>query len=445
VLTAWLASSAWLYRVSVGQADRQLDTALVYAAHALLAVLAHEAPESDQIDLSPVTETRADQVVYQLQPVGGPIVLRSPGAPVGPMTTSPEVGFTDAVVEGRPYRVYTLQTSDGVLVIHVGQPTAIRSAMARAAAIELVWPGLVLLGVLAVGVWAIVRGVTTPVERFAHELDARSPEDPQPVNAFDLPRELRPVETAVSRLLERVHAALLHERTLTADAAHELRTPLATLRTQAQVALRARNAGERTEALRDLIAGSDRAARLIGAVLTMARLDAQRVCLLPDRKVDLAQLVRHAIAELALRAEQRGVRVESALEVTQADVDEDALGIAVRNLIDNALRYARTRIVVESRLEDGALVLAVRDDGPGMAPEIAARAFDRFYRGEQGDTGSGLGLALVRRVAELHSGTVRLGAGLDGTGTAVEIVLPAVQPKNSTISETSTEAASSAM
>ncbi len=445
VLFAWLASGAWLYRIQTEQTDRQFDTALVYAAHALLAVLAHEAPESDQIDLTPVTEARVDQLVYQLRVSGGPVLMRSPGAPLADLAPSSDTGFSVHQVEHRDYRVYTLATSDGLFTIHVGQPASVRATMAHAAALEVLLPAVLLLLVLELGLWLIVRSVTAPVARFARELDARAAEDTMPMSATDLPAELRPVETAVIGLVQRMQSALLHERTLTADAAHELRTPLAALRTQAQVALRTRDPVDRDEALRDVIAGSDRAARLIGAVLTLAQLDARRSCVYPRRNVDLAALVRQVQADFGSTARRQGVELTTGLAVPVIEGDEDALAIALRNLVDNALRYARSEIRIESHAEDSAVALVVRDDGPGMTEEVAQRAFDRFYRGERGTaTGSGLGLSLVRRIAQLHSGTVRLADGLRGTGTSIELVLPQGQAKNADISASSAAGASSA-
>ncbi len=179
------------------------------------------------------------------------------------------------MVDGVAYRVFTLLEPRRRAAIHVGQRVADRDALVRSMALQLLLPGVVVVMVLSIGVWFIVRRVTAPVIAFSSAIDARAPTDSGTVVVEDLPSELQPVGQAVNRLLERVKSALLKERTLTADAAHELRTPLAALRAQAQVALRARDDAERSESLQALIGGVDRATRLVETVLALARLDAR--------------------------------------------------------------------------------------------------------------------------------------------------------------------------
>jgi two-component system sensor histidine kinase QseC len=276
---------------------------------------------------------------------------------------------------------------------------------------------------LAGGAWLIVRKVTAPVVDFSHAIDARTPGDATPVRADALPAELGPVGQAVNRLLARVEAALLHERTLTADAAHELRTPLAALRAQAQVALRSRADAERDAALRELIGGVDRAVRGVDSVLTLARLDTRRIDVAALPAVQLPAFVRLVAAEFEPTARARGIVLELDVPPLELRGDADALAILLRNLLDNALRHAAGVVRVQARAADLMVELAVRDDGPGMTPEQRSRAFDRFYRGAEGG-GAGLGLALVKRIAELHGGSAALVDGLDGRGLGVEVVLP---------------------
>jgi two-component system sensor histidine kinase QseC len=277
---------------------------------------------------------------------------------------------------------------------------------------------------LAGGAWLIVRKVTAPVVDFSHAIDARTPGDASPVRVDALPAELAPVGQAVNRLLARVEAALLHERTLTADAAHELRTPLAALRAQAQVALRSRVDAERDAALRELIGGVDRAVRGVDSVLTLARFDARRIDPAALRPVQLPALVRLVAAEFEAAARTRGIALQIDVPPLALRGDADALAILLRNLLDNALRHAAGAVRVEARAAAAGVRLAVRDDGPGMTPEQRSRAFDRFYRGTEGG-GAGLGLALVKRIAELHGGSAALVDGLDGRGLGVEVVLAA--------------------
>jgi two-component system sensor histidine kinase QseC len=279
--------------------------------------------------------------------------------------------------------------------------------------------------VLAAGVWLIVRRVTAPVIGFAGAIDARAPGDSAPVRLDGLPTELRPVGLAVNRLFARVEDALQHERTLTADAAHELRTPLAALRAQAQVALRARNEGERSEALQALIGGVDRATRLVETVLALARLDARSIDRAALPAISLEEIANQAADALRALPRARSIRIDVDVPALTIRADPDSLPIALRNLGENALRHAASRMRIEARAEAGAVTIAVCDDGPGMTADQRARAFDRFYRGGPDGGGAGLGLALVKRVAEMHGGHVRFEAGLEGRGLGVEIELPA--------------------
>ncbi|MFN9212368.1 MAG: sensor histidine kinase, partial [Betaproteobacteria bacterium] len=210
--------------------------------------------------------------------------------------------------------------------------------------------------------------------------------------------------------------------------AHELRTPLAGLRAQAQWAQRASDAGERSEALANVIAAADRCARLADAVLTLARLDAARFDPAEQTPMPLADLARLVLGDVQGAAEAGGIALETEVQPLSLRVDPDALAIALTNLLANAIRYARSRVRLEARVQnDGSLLLAVRDDGPGVPLAERARLFDRFFRGEraEGGSGNGLGLALAKRVAELHGGSIAYARGLNEHGAGFEIVLPA--------------------
>ena len=456
---AWGASSLWMYRSAVDEIGALHDAALVETAHAVLAVADREVrrdlqratergarqafgrdarrgrersrererddeePEHE-VELPRIGHDHPEFVYYQVRARDGALAYRSPGAPQAALAAPGARGFSIATVDGAGYRVYSLRAGDDGATIHVAQPLADRARLSRAGALRLALPGLALAAALVLAVGLVVRRVTAPVIRYSASIDARAPGEVAPVADPGLPRELRPVAQAVNRLLARVEEALRHERTLTADAAHELRTPLSALRAQAQVALRARGNAERAEALAALIAGVDRAAALVGAVLTLARLDAQQLDPAAQAPVDLAALAQRVVDELAPAAAGRGVRVATALAEVSIRGDADALAILLRNLLDNAIRHARQTVTLTLEEHAGSIRLVVRDDGPGLAPEQAARVFDRFYRGaSETATGTGLGLALVRRVAELHGGSVAV-ESTAGAGAVFTVRLP---------------------
>jgi signal transduction histidine kinase len=427
-VASWAAGGLWLYRSALAESGRLFDVALAQTAHAVLEVVAHEwLDEREEVELESIDHAFAGTLYYQVRDGDGAIVYRSPGAPLDPLESAAASGFSDRRVGGVDYRVYSLQAPPDRGLIHVAQPHRERLAAARAAAVRLLAPALVFALLLAGIVWWIVRRVTAPLVAFSRAIDARAPGDATPVHIDALPDELAPVGQAVNRLLERVEAALLHERTLTADAAHELRTPLAALRAQAQIALRSRDDAERRVALRELIGGVDRATRAVDSVLTLARLDAQRQDMGRLQDVALAPLARLVAAEFDARRNGTGGARDIALEVDVPPLtvrgDADALAIMLRNLVDNALRHAEGAVRVEAQATADGVRLAVLDDGPGMTDEQRSRAFDRFYRAAEGG-GAGLGLALVKRIAELHRARVTLGAGIAGRGLGVGVVFP---------------------
>ncbi|MDE2457311.1 MAG: sensor histidine kinase N-terminal domain-containing protein, partial [Burkholderiales bacterium] len=412
-LVVWSASSLWLYRAAIAESDRLSDSALDNTAHAVMAVVRNEASELTEskegvgFELAVIGQDKRNDIVYQVRGPNGLMVFRSHGAPSAPLAGPRDRGFGYADIQGERYRVYSLAIELDAAVIHVGEPMSRRNALAHASAIRLLLPGAALMLALVLAVAWSVGLATRPVVRYARALDALAPDAESSVDGTRLPLELQPVVRAIERLLARVRDSLLRERTLTADAAHELRTPLAALRLQAQVARRARHAGERDAALGELLSGTDRAARMVDSVLALARLDAASGASIQQRSVDLGALARLVIAEFAPAAAQRGIAISLQADASRAGGDEDALAIALRNLLGNALRHARTRVQVEVSGLAGGVVLAVRDDGPGFSEAAARRAFHRFYRGNEAGRpahdGAGLGLALVLRVAQLHS------------------------------------------
>ena len=232
---------------------------------------------------------------------------------------------------------------------------------------------------------------------------------------------------ALNTLLGRISVALEGERRFTANAAHELRTPLAAIRAQLHLARSARDDDERRQALDRLQQGLERGVRVVTQLLALARLDPETT--LPDAcAVDLGEIARTVCAELAPAALQRAQ--ELSLEVSPgtpaARGNPDLLAMLLSNLVDNAIRYGRRdgHIDVTVSGRDDGVQVEVRDDGPGIPAALRERVFERFFRIEHEQPGTGLGLALVRRIAELHGGRVELADGDAGRGLRASLVLP---------------------
>jgi two-component system sensor histidine kinase QseC len=380
----------------------------------------------DELDLEHAGDGRhARKVAFQIWQ-DGELSLHSPSAPNEPLAEQKE-GFSEREIDGRRWRVYSTRDAGRHIQIHVGERLDIRDKLAVELAENLLRPLLFGLPVLAVLIWLAVRQGLRPLDALAAEVAARAPGNLAPIEIGQNPAETRPLIERLNTLFARLGRSLEQERRFTADAAHELRTPLAGIRAQAQVALGAGDEASRSHALHAAIAGCDRATHLVEQLLTLARIDAAGSA--PSETISLRALAQDVLADLAPQALEKGI----ALELVDGEDCEVAghgtwLRILLRNLLDNALRYSRTgdAVRVEIGREHGRPALWVIDTGPGIPEAERAQVRERFYRVlGTGERGSGLGLSIVQRIAEVHGGELRLLPGDDGRGLKAGVVFAA--------------------
>lgn len=317
-------------------------------------------------------------------------------------------GFEDMVLGSDPWRVYYLRSASGDWTVAVGQASEERSEVLQGLLIGQLLPWLLMLPVLLAAMTLAVRHALKPVRVLAADLSGRGPDDLHMVATAELPTEVVPLVRAMNRLFDKIRRTLEHERRLTADAAHELRTPLAALRAQWEAARVAGDAVTRDAAFTHVGEGILRLERVVTQLLALSGVESR-----PDSvfasAVDWRRVVQDALSDSLPLIESSGGDVDVAWPRDGAAPlplagDEALLTLLVRNLVDNALRYGGRRVVV--RLAPDALV--VEDDGPGVTDEVLARLGDRFFRPPgQAAPGSGLGLSIVRRVAHLHGLSVR--------------------------------------
>lgn len=333
-------------------------------------------------------------------------------------------GFRDIVLADHPWRVYYLQSLDGRWLVAAGQKVEEREELVLDLTLGQLLPWLMVLPVLlAVMVWAVRRALA-PVRQLARELGERSAEALHPVPAGEVPAELRPIFVAMNGLFTRIEETLARERRFTADAAHELRTPLAVLRAQWDVVRRAGSPDERTQAEAKLGAGLDRLDRLVTQMLALARLD-RNTLPQPLAAVDWPALVETALSDCLPLAERRSI--EFACEgppdgaaALPLQGDAALLAVMLRNLLDNATRYAPEGSTVQLRLDRDRI--EIENAGPPLDATVARRLGERFYRPDgQDEAGSGLGLSIVHRVAALHGLAVVHGTLDDGRGVRVTL------------------------
>ena len=309
-------------------------------------------------------------------------------------------------------------------VIQVAQPALIRKRLAADAALRSVTPLLLLAPVMALVGWWLASFTLRPLRQVAAGVRARDVGTLAPLPTAGLPDEVAPLVAALNSLLQRLAQSLDRQRAFVADAAHELRSPLTALKLQVQMLQRAADESARNAATASLAAGIDRAARLVEQLLALARSEPGAPAA-PHQALDLSELVREAVADTVPYARSRGTEFELFADTPVAlHGDRAALGALVRNLADNAVRYAPAGSRVELRvgLEVGRPTLQVDDAGPGIPAAERERVFDRFYRRGQADEGgTGLGLAIVRSVAAQHGAAVTLGDSPLG-GLRVQVV-----------------------
>ncbi|MBI2383052.1 MAG: sensor histidine kinase N-terminal domain-containing protein [Gammaproteobacteria bacterium] len=416
-----LATAAMIYRDARRHVGALLDAHLAQTASLLIAQGRHELEEIE-LEHTPELHRYGHKVAFQVWR-DGHLLLHSANAPESRLSPRDE-GFSDARIGGRRWRVFGGWDREREVLIQVGEEYAARDRIAASVARNALLPLLVSLPALAVLIGLAVKRGLRPLDVLGRELTRRDPGKLAPLAPADLPAELRPLVDALNRLFLRVEGSIENERRFTADAAHELRTPIAAVRAQAQVAQGATRDAERRHALDGVVAGCDRAARLVDQLLTLARLDPVR--LRRDAEVcDLRALARTVAAEVAPAALAQGVEIEVE-EGAAARVRGDAalLSILLRNLLDNAVRHGGGTPV---RIACGERAISVSDRGPGVPAERRSELGRRFHRlPGSAAPGSGLGLSIVHRVAELHGADLRFDAGADGRGLTVTVRFPAV-------------------
>ena len=359
--------------------------------------------------------------VVQVWSADGLRVFQSAARAALPKHTA--LGFSDVHAHGTTYRVYSMQSH--ARTIQVAQDMAARREMASTLALRMVAPIAVMAPLLMLVVWWVVSASVAPVSRVRRQVAERQADDLTEVSEAGLPDEIRPLVHELNLLFTRVRQAFEAQRSFVADAAHELRSPLAALKLQAQGLQRATSDAAREVAVARLTAGIDRATRLVEQLLVLARQQASAATGAKPGPVSLAEISRLAVADAAPLAQARQID----LGLGQADEDRisghpDALRILVRNLLDNAVKYtpAGGTVDLEVRRDADRLVLSVDDSGPGIAEEDRERVLDRFYRiAGTPTTGSGLGLSIVKSIAELHGATLWLGHSQRLGGLRVEV------------------------
>jgi two-component system sensor histidine kinase QseC len=414
---ARLATSA---RVLEALAARQLEHATVAAPIVIalpgpLESASHDTP-------GPLGHYYETKIAFQMRDAGGRLLARSASAPESAFAPLAP-GFATRPFGGEDWRVFTLRS--GEVWVQVAEKDDVRGELAEKLAYASVAPLLAGIPLLLALLALIIRYGLAPLSGLARQVAARQPGSVEPLALARTPAEIAPLVEALNGLLARVREALERERRFTADAAHELRTPLAALKVHAQNAARATTEAERRASLERMLQGLERTVYLAEQMLALSRAAAAGEAV----RVPLRALAQEAMEAVQPRAAERRVRLElDAAEECTVHGDRGKLLSLVTNLLDNAVRYGPEggRVRLALRREDGRAVLSVSDEGPGIPAELRERVFESYYRvpGSAG-TGSGLGLAIVKEIAAAHGARVAVEEGTGGIGTRIAVAFAA--------------------
>jgi two-component system OmpR family sensor kinase len=400
------------YRSALLEADRMFDYHLQEVARSVHGGLPFS-PGSSEMEFS-----------VRIWSPDGTEVYRS-GA--REMPSQAVLGFSDALVDGVRFRIYSLRTPENT--IQIAQDLDARSQRARSIAWRAILPIILLAPMLMLAVWWLIEHALSPVQRMRKQVAARAANDLSPLPTQGVPEEVLPLVSEINLLFGRLQRARAAQQQFIADAAHELRSPLTALKLQSQALRKPMDDTARHAALERLDEGMERAIELSGQLLSLAREEAGEP-MSHFEDVDLEQLAREVVAEVLPQAQVRAIDLGLASGAALAVPGQrQALHVLLRNLLDNAIKYTPPHGTVDLRIEreaDGGAELVVEDSGPGIAEEERDRVFDRFYRVPGGDApGSGLGLAIVKAVAERHHARIELGRSQRLGGLRVAVRFPA--------------------
>jgi two-component system sensor histidine kinase QseC len=400
-----------LFDAQLAQSARVL---LELSAHELYEQLAYAAQRGEDISEHVATQIHKYQqeIDFQIWVGDGLLAVRSENAPSTPLVNVDE-HFSDRTFNDRRWRVYSISNDDKTIRVQVGQHYDERDQLSTSISTRLITSFAIMLPLLALLILVSVGQAMAPLKKITNQIENRKIDNLQPIGLQQVPQEVVPMIKALNSLFQRLQSAFENITLFTANAAHELRTPLAAQKLHAQVAMQTDNQTARDDALQEVVLGVNRATNLVEQLLTLSRLDPEGA-LKENEVADLYKITEDKLAELTPYALKK--YIEISLDFKESPLvngKEAMLAILVRNIVENAIRYTPDYGVVQVQLKpvDNKVLFSVKDSGPGIPPEEQKNVFQRFYRSRGNTTqeGSGLGLAMVHRILEIHNAEIQLG------------------------------------
>jgi two-component system sensor histidine kinase QseC len=444
-----LVAAGFSYRAGLQEAGELFDAKLAHSSRVLMSLVdepladldAH--PGSDGVDATMVVDVwhgeakgtgealalpeghaYETKLAFQVRDARGAVLLRSDSGPTRPLAPL-KPGFVDLTIDGEHWRTFTLKSPSGRWY-QSGEQAAIRVEIAEEIAFSTLLPLLVALPLLVLFVWFAVAWACASLKRVSDAVEQRAPDHLQPIELAQVPREIQGIIKAVNGLLERLDKALSRERRFTADAAHELRTPIAALKVHTYNLRQSDDDDERAQTQAHLDAGIRRMERLVAQLLALARIESGAA--VAGQAIDLTAVVQRHERDLVALGAIDGKQIALSAAPATVPGEELVIDALVRNLLDNALRYTprNGRIAIRVGRDADRAVLVVEDSGPGIPEEARQRVFDRFHRElGTGVEGSGLGLSIVAEAVQLHHGEIVLDISPTLGGLRATVTLPA--------------------
>ncbi|MET0006908.1 MAG: ATP-binding protein [Candidatus Thiodiazotropha sp. 6PLUC4] len=468
IIILWLVSAFFVYRAASSEVEEIYDATLAQEARILATLMTHEVKEDsevketiqklvyelgeDVVQNSPLfmqivqqytsAENKKDyltlvprdrvkghryesKIAFLIKGANGKTYLRS-NLPAS--FNEFEKEYNNFIINGKEWRMFGLTEPSAQFNVLVGELLEVRQETVSEIVFNSLWPILISLPAIGLFIWIVVGGGLKPLKDIAAKVENRDPNSLESISTEDVPDEVIPMVESLNRLFLRVDSTLENERRFTADAAHELRTPLAALKTLAQA--KSLTEGHNHAGFLDqVIRGVDRATHLLEQLLTLARMDSQSLDESHIQKVDIHQETINILSSIAALAIDKDIEIsfDGPSEPVMVSGYSPAIQILLRNLIDNAIRYTPNKGEVSvklTQLDDGVKVI-VEDTGPGIPQEQQEGIYQRFRRGEDinNTQGSGLGLAIVKRIIELHSATIEM-QNRKESGLRISVLFP---------------------
>jgi two-component system, OmpR family, sensor histidine kinase QseC len=446
----WAVMFAWSFSNATHEVLEWDDARLIQLAHLLaqldepsLAKLASTGIDvrNEYTRASPAVDDDTDvqprYAVFEVRDETGRTIAASPRLASLKHTDDPgeaAEGVHVVTIGGSTWLAYALRDSATGRSVRVLEPANTRSDLTTGVASRVARPILIALPVLALLVWFSVGHSFRPLSAISNAVRTRDGRNLEPIHVNPSPAEVRPLVDAINQLLARLQQSIMRERAFTADAAHELKTPLAAIKVQAQVALAAHDGGQQQQAMQRVVQGVDRSAHLAEQLLLLARLDEHDT--VASGPVRLHEVASESVAFRAPHAEEKSMHVVLAGDQeAQVFADRALARTLIDNLLDNAIKYGDVggRVHISVLADAQTVSVTVSDNGPGVSDEERRRLTDRFFRGAAASanannggniSGSGLGLSIVARIAAHFNAQVHIGSGIGRRGLAVQIAFP---------------------